>query len=143
MDPRFEFKAQRLANDLEYGNVGDAISVIRDELYSRPCSTRDLIYRAESMTSRRPALDVYETSWGDINIRDLRRGPNRNYHAGTIPQFCDRGPGPGPFPIPIPIPIPIPFPRRGHDHDGRQDRHDRHDRHDKHDRNDRHDRHRH
>ena len=50
MDPRFEYQAQRLANDLEHGNTRDALNVIREEIYSRPCDTRALINRAESMT---------------------------------------------------------------------------------------------
>lgn len=109
----FEYRAQRLASDIQYGNAVDAANVLREEIYNAPCETRALINQAYRWSSPSRRDDIVENGFGDVSVRDKFTG--RRIHAGHIPEYCSpRFPGPGPFPIPIPIPIPIPFPRGGH-----------------------------
>lgn len=134
----FDYKADRLARDLDVGNERDAANVLRQEIYGRtPCDTQALIHRAYQLSSPYRRADVLMSPGGNVSVRDKYTGYEA--HAGRIPNYCDRFPGPGnpyprPIPIPIPIPIPFPVPRGGHpphdrhpnprhpDHDRRPDR---------------------
>lgn len=119
----FDYKADRLARDLNVGNEQDAANILRQEIYGRnPCRTEALIDRAYQLSSPYRRADILQSPGGNVSVRDNYTGYTA--HAGRIPNYCDRDqypyPGPRPIPIPIPIPIPFPFPRGG------QPPHDRH-----------------
>ncbi len=110
--PDFEYKAERLASDLDRGNARDAANVLRDEIYTRPCETPALIDRAYQLSSPYRRDDILEDRFGNVAVRDRYTG--YQFNAGRIPEYCRGGyPGPG---IPIPIPIPFPFPIPHGDH---------------------------
>jgi hypothetical protein len=111
--PDFEYRAERIAVDLNVGNANDAANVLRDELYRQPWEAGALINRANQLSSPARRDDIIVDRIGDVSVRDRYTG--YSVYAGRL----DNRPYPGypvPIPIPIPIPFPYPYPRHGYPH---------------------------
>lgn len=120
--PDFEYKASRVANDLNVGNAVDATNVLRDEIYRHPYETGALIQEANRMSSPNRRDDILVDAAGDVAVRDRYTGQEMfaGRMPGGIPPVIIIGgwewgrhpyPHPGnPFPHPHPVPHPVPHP---------------------------------
>jgi hypothetical protein len=121
--PEFEYKAGRVASDLNTGNAQDAANVLREEILLHPRETGALIDRANHMSAPNRRDDILVDRLGEVAVRDRYTG--QETYAGRLPGGFfppviviggwewGHHHGPGPFPHPHPGPRPFPHPGHG------------------------------